>query len=419
MESTAIPAPLTPLPAPRRARSGRVAPLLAWTGKRATDAAAAPREVRERPDALRFVRTVGDTESGNALIHGDNAAALRTLLGDAARSIAGTVKLCYLDPPFNTGERFDAYSDARPVDTWLSEIHERLELVRSALHADGSVWFHIDDRNQHYARQLLDEVFGTAAFVSTVIWQKRTSRDNRTAFSSAHEYLHVYAPAGAKRWKTVRNGDPDLGGFANPDADPRGPWRSVPMSAQAGHATKSQFYTVTTPTGHHHDPPPGRAWTYTRERFEELARAGRVYWPRNGDGRPRLKRYEDETSTLAPSTIWMAKDVDDNAIAKKEVLREAPDDLVFDTPKPTRLLARIIEIASDPGDLVLDPYFGSGALGAAALARSRRWIGIENQDRTIDGAAIPRLERVIGELRAGTTEGPRPAAGFDLFSGIR
>lgn len=327
------------------------------------------------------------------LVKGDAGPAMAALLaGGIDRPIANAVKLCYLDPPYNTGERFEHYADRVKSSDWLTSLRDNLIEARQMLAPDGSVWLHLDDSEQHRARCVLDEVFGPESFVATVVWQKRTTRDNRKAFSSMHDYIHIYAPIGAKAWKKVRNGLPDQGAFSNPDDDPRGPWRSAPMTVQAGHATPSQFYTVTTPTGAKHDPPPGRCWTYTAARLAELDAENRVYWPRGGDGKPRLKRYQHEVAGLAPFTLWTASEVGDTASAKKELLREFPGISAFDTPKPLALMERIVEIATDPGDLVLDYYLGSGTTAVAAQRLGRQWIGIEQIVKTVEQFALPRLK---------------------------
>jgi adenine-specific DNA-methyltransferase len=326
------------------------------------------------------------------LIQGDAGLALSELLATTGEHpIAGTVKLCYIDPPYNTGESFEHYDDRADRATWLTTLRHHLIAARQLLSPDGSLWLHLDDSEQHRARCVLDEVFGEDAFVATIVWQRRSSRDNRKAFSSMHDYIHVYAPAGPRVWKTVRNGLPDQGAFSNPDNDPRGPWRSVPMNVQAGHGTPSQFYIVTTPTGVRHDPPPGRCWTYTAERLADLDDDGRVYWPRGGDGKPRLKRYQSEVTGLAPFTIWTADEVGDTASAKRALLTEFPSLQAFDTPKPLGLLERIVCVATDPGDLVLDYYLGSGTTAVAAQLLCRRWIGVERSARTIEEFAIPRI----------------------------
>ncbi|MFP3882954.1 MAG: site-specific DNA-methyltransferase [Actinomycetota bacterium] len=305
---------------------------------------------------------------------------------------AGEVSLCYIDPPFNTGEDFIQYDDSMSRPDWLSMMKGSLHLARRFLSPDGSIWVHLDDSAQHHGRCLLDEVFGPNAFVGTIIWQKRTSRDSRKSFSPMHDYIHVYAPSGPTEWKKRRNLLPDTGDFSNPDNDTRGPWRSIPMTSQAGHATAAQFYTVVTPAGASHDPPPGRCWTYSKERLEELDAEGRVYWPRDGKGKPRLKRYRDEVEGVAPFTIWFSDEVGDNARAKKDLLAELGGDPVFDTPKPEGLLERIIHVGSNPGELVMDYFLGSGTTAVVAQRMGRRWLGIERSSEVVQSCAIPRLK---------------------------
>jgi adenine-specific DNA-methyltransferase len=339
----------------------------------------------------------------NLLVRGDALLALRGLLASPAHSACfeHKVDLCYIDPPFNTGEKYEHYADRLDTATWLSLLRDVLMEIRRLLAPEGSIWLHLDDAQQHRARCVLDEVFGEDAFVATVIWQKRTSRDNRKAFSSMHDYIHVYSPAGPLVWKKRRNALPDNGAYSNPDDDPVGPWRSVPMTAQAGHATQDQYYTVRSPAGVAHRPPAGRCWTYTKPRFEELVAAGRVYWPRAGRGKPRLKRYKGESTGLAPFTIWTADEVGENADAKKALLKAAPSATPFDTPKPYALLERIVKIATNPGDRVMDCFLGSGTTAIVAHRLHRRWVGIEKSGATIHNVAMPLLRTVTNEDREG------------------
>lgn len=347
---------------------------------------------------LRPTLRVG-AQTDNALIVGDSLHALTSLarLQPYRQRYIRQVKLCYIDPPFNTGETFGHYHDDVESSVWLAAFRDRLRQTRDLLSPDGSVWVHLDDSEQHRARCVMDEIFGRDAFVATVIWQKRTSRDNRKAFSSMHDYIHVYAPAGPVSWKKQRNALADSGQFWNPDNDPRGPWRSVPMTAQAGHATADQFYTVVSPAGIAHNPPAGRCWTYSRRRLEQLIAEGRVYWPRSGRGKPRLKRYQSDRSGLTPFTIWTADEVGENADAKKALLAAFPDAPPFDTPKPEKLMERIIQIATNPGDLVLDYYLGSGTTAVAAHRLGRRWLGVENYRDTVTKFALPRLMAAVEE----------------------
>jgi len=365
-------------------------------------------------------RSLSDGTFTGQLVSGDALRVLQTLSRHPEHNAesARQVTACYIDPPFNTGENFRYYTDALDRALWLTMMRDRLSLVSELLAPDGSVWVHLDDSEQHRGRCLLDEIFGPEAFVATVIWQKRTSRDNRKAFSSMHDYIHVYCPSGPKAFRKRRNPLPDTGAFANPDGDPNGPWRSAPMSAQAGHGTASQFYSLRSPAGVRHDPPPGRCWTYSQARLEELDAAGRVYWPKDGRGKPRLKQYQQDAGGLAPFTLWMADEVGDNARAKKDLLTLFGHDPVFDTPKPEGLLERIVHISSDPGDLVLDFFAGSGTTLAVAHKMQRRWIGVECSQAVVDMCTVPRLRRVVeGTDPTGVSRstGWKGGGGFEVF----
>ena len=346
------------------------------------------------------------------LVHGEAVRSLEALLKDDKfrPQFANEVAACYIDPPFNTGETFGQYDDSLGQDEWQRLMREGLELATRFLRSDGSIWVHLDDSMQHLGRCLMDEIFGRNAFVATLIWQRRTTRDNRTAFSVMHDYIHIYSPAGAKIWKKRRNPLPDHGTFANPDSDPRGPWRSVPLSVQAGHATASQFYTIVTPTGARHDPPPGRCWAYSRDRLRQLDAEGRIYWPRGGDGKPRLKHYQTEAEGLAPFSIWFADEVGTTGSAKKDLLALHSGKVRFDTPKPEQLLERVIKVATNPGETIMDFFLGSGTTAAVAIKTGRRWLGIEQNRKTLSSCTVPRLRAVL-EGRDGI--GIKPVADLD------
>jgi adenine-specific DNA-methyltransferase len=351
---------------------------------------------------------VGDPTAPNLLIRGDALHALTALSkeGSGVPDLTHKVRLAYLDPPFNTGQAFDAYEDNLEKSIWLTMMRDRLRQIETLLDPMGSVWVHCDDSMGAHLRIVMDEVFGEAAFVATIVWQKRTTRENRKAIGSGHDYIHVFAPAGKAAWARVRNMLDSSGeGYANPDNHPRGPWRSVPMSAQAGHATESQFYEITTPTGVVLGPPKGRAWTYTHDRFLELVAAGRVYFPKGGDGRPRLRRFPDEDEGLVPMSWWPASEVGDNAEGKNEVLALFPDEDPFDTPKPERLMRRIIEIATNQGDWVLDCFAGSASTAAVAHKLGRRWITVEIVRTNVDRYDMTRLTKVVEGTDAGGITG--------------
>ncbi len=391
---------------------------LTWTNKHlrliTTDAGAydwvAPADPRvSEVRLLHDLDSVGDgglDGPGNMLIEGDALHALAGLnrIPEFARHFAGRIRLVYIDPPFNTGQAFANYDDNLEHSVWLSMLRDRLMQIKPLLAPDGSIWVHLDDAEVHRCRCVMDEVLGSANFVATVVWQKRTSRDNRAAFSSAHDSLLVYAPGGPQRWKVHRNRLLDAGGYSNPDNDPRGPWRSVPLSAQAGHATANQFYEITTPTGVPHPPPDGRAWTYTRPRFEQLVAQGLVYWPRGGDGRPRLKKFPGPNDGLVPFSLWLASEVGENSSAKNHIQRLFPGIPPFDTPKPEGLVERIVHIATNPGDIVLDCFAGSGTTAAVAHKMGRRWATVEREAAIVERFTRPRLTKVVaGEDPGGIT----------------
>jgi adenine-specific DNA-methyltransferase len=342
------------------------------------------------------VGTPGDPP--NLLVRGDCLDALAALGRDLPRG--GAVRLAYVDPPFNTGERFADFDDAMDRGAWLVEMAERLGAVWELLREDGTLWVHCDEAEQAALRVLMDDLFGRAAFVATVVWQRRYSRENRRAFSPAHDYLHVFAPAGPE-WKHHRNRLPRNdrpGTWRNADGDPRGPWSTVSLVAQGGHGTAEQFYAITLPSGRIVEPPPGSCWRVTRDRFAALERDGLIWCGANGANVPRRKVFRDDAQGLVPSTWWTHREVGHNAEANAELRRLFPDARPFSTPKPERLMARIVEIASDPGDLVLDPYLGSGTTAAVAHRAQRRWVGVERSGATIERFAAPRLR---AEVEAG------------------
>ena len=250
---------------------------------------------------LHDVEEVGETRSersrakDNLLIAGDALNALTSLceLPEFAREYVGKIKLAYLDPPFNTQQAFEHYDDALEHSVWLTMIRDRLLQIRKLLAPDGSVWVHCDDSEQHRLRCVMDEVLGPRCFVATVIWQKRPTRENRAAIGDVHDYLMVYSPLG-QRWSEVRNrlarDAKSLRQYRNPNNDPRGDWRTVPIDAQAGHATAAQFYEIVGPTGRVFRPPNGRAWSVTRNRYEELVSEERIWFGQNGQGQPRRGR---------------------------------------------------------------------------------------------------------------------------------
>ena len=352
------------------------------------------------------------------LIFGDNLLALKAL----EQEFAGKIKCIYIDPPYNTGSAFEHYEDGVEHSLWLTLMRDRLEILRQLLTADGSIWISIDDNEAHYLKVLCDETFGRANFVATMIWEKRKSRENRRAFSFNHDYLLVYARE-KYAFEAVRNpmelSEEVLARYKNPDKDPRGPWQSISALAQAGHATASQFYKLRTPSGKLLEPPKGNCWRYTRKRMEEAIREGRIWFGKDGENVPRIKRYlsENPDDGLTPETIWSADEAGTNDDAKKGLIELLPDAVVFDNPKPEALVKRIVQIASNRGDWVLDSFAGSGTTGAVAHKMGRRWIMVELGEHC-HTHILPRLKKVIdGEDPGGITEavGWKGGGGFRYY----
>jgi adenine-specific DNA-methyltransferase len=347
---------------------------------------------------LQFQSLYGEPKSDNLLIQGDNLKALKALLP----FYRGRIKCIYIDPPYNTLSAFTHYDDKLEHSQWLSMMYPRLVLLRDLLAEDGSIWVSIDDREGHYLKVMMDEIFGRSAFVANVIWQKRTSRENRAAIGTAHDHIILYAKCGAVKWKEYRNLLPATGkGYSNPDNDPRGPWRSIPFSAQG--FRPNQMYSIETPTGKLLSPPKGRCWGATEPEYQKYVAEDRVYFPNGGDGRPRIKSFPEDEKGLVPMTLWLASEVGDTEASKKEILALYPDQEPFATPKPEALIQRIIQIATKPNDIVLDSFLGSGTTAAVAHKMGRRWIGIEMGEHAVSHC-IPRLEKVIAGEQGGISK---------------
>ena len=360
--------------------------------------------------------SVGGPDSDNMLIKGDNLDSLKALLPFCS----GRVKCIYIDPPYNTRSAFEHYDDNLEHARWLAMMWPRLELLRDLLAEDGSVWVSIDNAEGAYLKVLLDEVFGRSNFVTTCVWQQRTTRENRKVFSEDHEYLHVYASEYSS-FKKSRNqldlSDEVRARYRNPDNDPRGPWQSISANAQAGHGTKEQFYDLVAPNGRVHALPAGRCWILTERRMKEQIADNRVWFGRDGNGVPRIKKFLSEVKGgLTPNTLWLADEVGTNDSAKKHTIRLFDRQEVFQTPKPEALVRRVIEIATNPGDLVLDSFLGSGTTAAVAHKMGRRWIGIEIGEHAVTHC-VPRLRKVIEGEQGGISKsvGWKGGGGFRFY----
>ena len=317
------------------------------------------------------------------IIQGENLDVLELLMPN----YKGNVKCIYIDPPYNNGENYTHYDDS-VHEKWLDELKKRLIKLKQLLTLDGSIWISIDDTEVHYLKIALDEIFGRKNFVTTVIWQQRTTRENRKMFSNNHEYILVYAfdkTAFSKSLNKLEGNGEQIARYKNPDNDDRGLWQSVSLNVQAGHAVKSQFYEIISPNGKTHNPPKGRCWVYNKDKMTSLIAEGRIWFGMEGNGVPRLKKYLSEsTIKITPDTLWLGNDVGTNKEAKKHLLKLFPDKEVFDTPKPERLIKRIFDIATNENDLILDAYVGAGASIAVAHKMKRQYIGIDKGEHIID-----------------------------------
>lgn len=326
----------------------------------------------------------------NLLIHGDNLLALKALEAD----YAGKVKCVFIDPPYNTGSAFTQYEDGKEHSIWLGLMRDRLEIIRRLLTEDGSLWVTLDDNEAHYFKVMCDEIFGRPNFVTSVVWQKKYApKSDSKLLSSSHDFVLVYAKnIDTVRLNRLEKTETQTARYTNRDNDPRGPWK-------AGDVLRNEVrdyavFPVTLPSGREVWPSDGTSWRYTKEKFAELIKDNRVWFGINGDARPAIKRFITEVSDTIPATTWWEyKDVGHNDEAKKES-KELYGANVFATPKPERLLERVISIASDAGDLVLDSFAGSGTTGAVAHKIGRRWIMVELGDHCTTHI-VPRLQKVI------------------------
>lgn len=346
--------------------------------------------------------TSSDPNTQNMLIHGDNLLALKAL----ESKYAGQVKCIYIDPPYNTGSAFEHYDDNLEHSQWLNLMRPRLEILWNLLDVNaGSIWISIDDSEQAYIRVLCDELFGRKNFVAQIVWQKRYSRENREAIGDAHEYIVVYAKDPV-RFKETRNlvpmSEDQAKVYKNPNNDPKGRWRGVPMTAQG--YRPNQMYPITDPKGNVHYPPEGRCWSTIESEFQKLLEQGRIYFGKNNDSQPSTIRYLSEVPGVVPWTWWPSNEVGHTDSSKKEIMALFGKDNIFDTPKPEALIERIIHIASNPGDLVLDSFLGSGTTAAVAQKMGRRWIGVEMGDHAYTHCKV-RLDKVIaGQDPGGITK---------------
>lgn len=385
-------------------------PILQWL-TRAEDTKAASkvpyRLLEEAPDLSH-----GEPDSGNMLIQGDNLEALKALLP----FYAGQVKCIYIDPPYNTRSAFEHYDDNLEHTQWLAMMWPRLEMLRDFLSEDGSIWINIDDNESHYLKVIMDELFGRKNFIINNVWQKRYSRDGRGVIGDAHEHILCYA-INPDMLKNSRNlvplAEKQRKLYKNPDNDPRGPWQSVSLLAQG--YRPNQMYEIVAPNGTGHVPADGTCWKVVRETLDTLIADNRITFGADGNGVPRRKYFLSEAEGMVPWSWWPHEDVGHTGESKSEIVKLFGT-AVFDTPKPERLIERILHIATNPGDLVLDSFLGSGTTAAVAHKMGRRYIGIEMGDHAVTHCA-PRLQKVIAGEQGGISKsvGWQGGGGYRFF----
>lgn len=355
----------------------------------------------------------------NLLIHSDNLLGLKSL----ETTYTGKIKCIYIDPPYNTKSCFTHYDDSMEHSMWLDMMKERLIILHRLLRVDGTIWISIDDDECHYLKILCDEIFGRKNFVANLIWEKKYSPQNDAKWiSDSHDHILVYAKCiQIEQWENgVKKGLNLLprtyemdSRYKNPDNDTRGPWKSDNLAVKSYSARCD--YPIHTPSGRIAKPPAGSCWRVSPERLNELIEDNRIWFGSNGNNVPSLKRFLSEVQNgIVSKSIWFRNEVGDNQEAKREVKVFNPHD-VFATPKPERLLERILHLATNKGDLVLDCFAGSGTTGAVAHKMGRRWIMIEMGEHA-KTHIIPRLKMVIeGKDPGGITK----STGWEGGGGFR
>jgi adenine-specific DNA-methyltransferase len=389
-------------------------PILHWLDrdKHIKAAEAVPYRLLEAADE----HSAGDPDTSNMLIRGDNLEALKALLP----YYAGRVKCIFIDPPYNTRSAFEHYDDNLEHSQWLAMMFPRLQLLSELLAQDGSIWVTIDDNEGHYLKVVMDEVFGRANFVATIAWQKVFAKKNKALISGSHDHLFVYAKSISKWQRNLLPRDAtQLKAFKNPDDDPRGRWQSVAYSVQSEDSERrtAYRYPITLPSGRTVPPPAGRHWNGLPERTEQLRSDNRLWFGPDGDSPPRIKVFLSEVQAgIVPDTWWDHKSSGNNQDAKKEMLELFPTLEPFSTPKPERLLYRILHTATNPGDQVLDSYLGSGTTSAVAHKMGRKYIGIEMGEHALT-YCLPRLKKVVDGEQGGISAdvGWKGGGGFRFY----
>jgi adenine-specific DNA-methyltransferase len=351
----------------------------------------------------------------NRLVFGDNLLALKALESE----FTGKIKCICIDPPYNTGSAFEHYDDGIEHSLWLSLMRDRVEILRRLLTEDGTLWVFLDDNEVHYLKVMMDELFGRATFIASIAWRSGDAPNNDAKqLSIDHNTILVYSKAPGWLSRPLPRTEDANAHYSNQDNDPNGPWFSGNLSSP--HPRKNLQFDIVSPTGHHIKPP-ANGWRWSRESMEEKIASGEIVFAKEGTRLIR-KTYLKNQKGLAPSSLWdNIEETGHNRQAKYELKKLFPDTLtseLFATPKPERVIQRILTIATDKGDWVLDSFAGSGTTGAVAHKMSRRWIMVELGEHC-HTHIIPRLTKVIdGADPGGVTQavGWNGGGGFRYFS---
>ena len=386
-------------------------PTLNWLTREQDLKAAANTEYRLLVEDDNY--SYSDPDSGNLIIQGDNLEALKALLP----FYAGQVKCIYIDPPYNTGSAFEHYDDNMEHTLWLSMMYPRLELLKQFMKEDGSIWISIDDEEQAYLKSICDEIFGRNNFINNIIWEKKYSPQNDAKwFSDNHDFILVYAK-NKNIWLPnllPRTEEMDAR-YKNPDNDIRGIWKTSDLSVKTYNANYD--YPITTPKGRVVNPPAGRCWRTSKENFLNLVSDNRIWFGKDGNSVPQIKRFLSEVKQgITSMTIWKYTDVGHNQDARKEVVAFNSES-VFSTPKPELLISRILTLSTNVDDLVLDSFLGSGTAAAVAHKMGRHYIGIEIGEQAKTHCVV-RLKKVIDGEQGGISKavGWKGGGGFRFFT---
>ncbi|MDQ3686449.1 MAG: site-specific DNA-methyltransferase [Acidobacteriota bacterium] len=338
-------------------------------------------------------------EFDNRVIFGDNLLALKALEAE----FTGKVKCIYIDPPYNTGSAFTHYDDGLEHSLWLTMMRDRLEMLRRLLAVDGSIFVQIDDNEQAYLKVLMDETFGRANYIETVVWKKRSGAPNDKKIGAVHEYVLIYARSNDKvaLQPKVRS-EEQIARYKNPDSHPKGVWVSGDLMAnvKGGRFVKSLHFPITNPnTGEQHLPGQNGNWRFNKEKIEKLLANDEIHFGKDGNGRPKLKRFLADVKEGTPFDTWW-DDVPLGMQGSREIEKLFGDVNSFETVKPEALIGRVLELATQPGDLVLDSFAGSGTTGAVAHKMRRRFILVELGEHC-HTHIIPRLRKVVDGADAG------------------